>query len=121
MDGSKNEFAPISLLLRIGVAFVFLYAAIASFIEPYAWIGYLPAFMQGLIPATFLLPIFSATEIILALWLLWGKGLFYSATIAALMLAAIVIFNFGALDIVFRDVAIFFSAVALIIIGYRSI
>lgn len=108
----------VSVLLRIGLAFTFLYAAIASFIEPDAWIGYLPIFLRHLIPATFLLNGFSIVEILLSLWLLSGKFLLYSSLLATLMLVGIILFNFGAFDIVFRDVAILFLATALMVIGY---
>ena len=32
-------------LLRIGLAFVFLYAAISSLMHPDEWVGYLPSFL----------------------------------------------------------------------------
>jgi uncharacterized membrane protein YphA (DoxX/SURF4 family) len=110
----------VSLLLRVGLAATFLYAAIASFVEPYAWIGYMPAFLQHLFPASLLLNGFSVAEIVLSLWLLSGKFLFYSSLVAALMLAGIILLNFGAMDIVFRDIAILFSAIALTLIGYAG-
>lgn len=114
-----NEFPPAraahaaSLLLRIGLAFVFLYAGIAAFVEPDVWISYLPGFIQqyGILQA------FSAVQILLGLWLLSGKRQRYAASLAALMLAGIIVANFSAMDVVFRDVAIFLSAAALAVMG----
>ncbi len=118
MDDANKKLARVSIFLRIGVAFVFLYAAVAAFVEPYAWIGYLPLFLRYMVRGEILLPMFSIAEIVLALWLLWGRWLFYSAAIASLMLIGIIFFNFGALDIVFRDVAILCSSAALMIMGW---
>jgi uncharacterized membrane protein YphA (DoxX/SURF4 family) len=110
----------VSLLLKVGIAISFLYAAIASFAEPDAWIGYFPAVLQKAVPANLLLTGFSVVEIILSLWLLSGKKLLYSAVLASLMLAGIIFFNFGAMDIVFRDFGILFAALALAVIGYNT-
>ena len=112
MDSSKNLFWA-SVLLRIGIAFVFLYAAIASFAEPDAWVGYLPVFLRNIFPAGLLLSAFSVFEIIVSLWLLWGKYIVYPASLAALTLIGIIAANFGAMDVVFRDVGILFMVLAL--------
>jgi hypothetical protein len=105
-----------SLFIRVGLTFAFLYAAIASFIDPQSWIGFFPLFMKNLVSAQVLLVGFSIFEIILALWLLSGWNIKYSALIAAASLFGIVVFNFGAIDIVFRDVALGFAALSLIFI-----
>lgn len=102
-----------SILLRIGLASVFLYAAIASFIEPENWIGYMPVMLRNLLPGDSMLQIFSLIEIALSVWLLSGWKVLYSAGVSAVMMVGIVLTNFGAIDIVFRDIAIFFMAVAL--------
>ena len=103
-----------SFFLRVGLATVFLYAAIAAFLDPNAWIGFLPAFLRQWIPNAPLLTAFSVYELALALWLLTNWKTSLAATCAALTLAAIIITNIGAFDILFRDVAIFFAALALL-------
>ena len=108
----------ISLLLRLGLAFVFLYAAVASFLDSNSWIGFFPPFLQNLFPQTLLLAGFSIFEIVLGLWLLSGWKIFYAAIVAVLALLGIIVFNLGAFDIVFRDVAILTSAAALAVL-YR--
>ncbi|HUY69680.1 MAG TPA: hypothetical protein VMU70_01500 [Candidatus Tyrphobacter sp.] len=105
-----------SLLLRIGLAAVFLYAAGSTYLNPDAWIGFLPQFLVRILPERVLLPGFSFYQIILSLWLLWGRGVKYSATLSALTLFLIIVLNFGALDVVFRDIAILFASLALIFI-----
>ena len=60
-----------SLLLRISLAFSFIYAAISAFITPNNWIGFIPDFIPGnFITKAYLLTIFSACEILLGLWLI---------------------------------------------------
>ena len=108
----------VSFFLRTGLALVFFYASIASFLNPDAWVGYIPQFVQQLIPPRIFLHIHSAGEVFLALWLLSNKKTFYAAILSALALFAIIIFNVGALEIVFRDVTIMFAALALAVLSY---
>lgn len=106
----------VSFILRAGLAIVFLYAAIASFIEPTSWIGFLPPWISSIMPATTALTLFSIYEIALTFWLFSGKRVYYAAMLSILTMAGIVVFNMASLDIVFRDVAIMFSAIALAVI-----
>lgn len=107
----------VSFLLRIGLVSVFLYAAIASFLNPGAWVGFLPSWARALVPANVLLFAFSAYELALAFWLMSAKKMYYAALLSSATLLAIIIQNLEALDLVFRDVAIFFSAVALAVMS----
>lgn len=115
-----NTKSLVSFFLRLGIAIVFLYAAIASFITPSNWIGFLPAWLKDIIPGTILLFAFSVYEIILSLWMLSGKKLFYASVLSTLTLFLIIISNVSELDILFRDMAILFSAVALIFLSYKE-
>ncbi len=103
----------ISFLLRIGIAIAFLYAAVAAFLDPFSWIGFLPIWIEDIIPRSVVLSIFSTFEILLSLWLLSGKVVFRSAVLSSATLGAIILFNIQSLDIVFRDVPILFAALAL--------
>lgn len=105
-------------LLQLGLAAVFLYAAAASFLDPVSWAGFFPPFLKNIIDAKTLLAIFSVYEIILTVWILSGFKLFYASLISAATLAGIIALNLGALDILFRDFAILFSAVALAVLSY---
>lgn len=102
------------LLLRAGIAFSFLYAAIAGFINPEAWIGWLPRFLQK----QAILTSFGVGEIILAFWLLSGWRTFLAAIISGFMLFGIVVLNFQAMLIVFRDASLAMAAFALAILTY---
>ena len=103
-----------ALLLRVGLGFVLLYAAVGSFVEPLNWIGFFPAFLFRLgIPEELVLGGFSLYEAALGLWLLWGKKVVYPALLSALIFGGITLFNLGAMDIVFRDAGLFFAALAL--------
>ncbi len=109
----------VSLLLRIGIAFTFLYAAIGGFVIPDAWVGFLPSFMTNIIPGSILLPIFSVYEIVLSLWLLSGWRIFYPALLSAATMAGIIFSDFSVFLITFRDVAILFAALALAVLHKR--
>ena len=112
MKKRKNHIYVV-LLLRLSIVSVFLYAAVATTLQPYNWIGYMPAFLLHLFPSNLLLGGFSLYQVFLSIWILSGwKGRF-SAFLAALTLLAIIIANISELDILFRDFAIFFAAAAL--------
>lgn len=101
------------LLLRLGLAFVFMYPAISALFYPDNWIGYFPGFLLKIFPQMFLLISFSALEIILALSLLTGWKVKWASLTAAIILAAIVIFDFGIIDVVFRDAGLAAMALTL--------
>ncbi len=101
------------LLLRIGLAIVFLYASISSFKNPQDWVGYLPSIAREQFQATALLHIFSVYELVLAVWLLSGKYIKYAALLCAATLTGIIVSNFSLFAITFRDIALAFAALAL--------
>lgn len=102
------------LLLRIGVAFAFLYPPVAAYFDPLSWVGFFPQFLRDMVGNdTLLLHAFGVLEIAVALWILFGKHIFIPSLLAAAMLAGIIVFNWGAMDIIFRDVSILAMALAL--------
>ncbi|MDB5238103.1 MAG: hypothetical protein JWM46_373 [Candidatus Kaiserbacteria bacterium] len=101
------------LILRIGVAFAFLYPPISALYDPYSWLGYFPAFMHGYVPDMVLLHGFGILEVVIALWILSGRRVQYPSVLAALILLAIVIFDFSNFEVVFRDLSIAAGALAL--------
>ena len=111
----------ISLLLRIGVAFAFIYPAVAGFFDPYSWVGFFPPFMLNIIPGAILLPVFEIFEIALGILILFMERPFVPAILAALMLLAIVVLNYKTMDIIFRDISILLMAVALAVIHKKSL
>ena len=102
------------LLLRVGLAFVFLYAGISGLLDPFSWVGFFPKFVFTIVSSSVAMPLFSMGEILLGVWILSGKKLFWSATIASISLLLIVLFNLNQFLIVFRDMAILMMAMSLI-------
>lgn len=111
-------------LLRIAVAFAFLYPSIDALFDPASWLGYFPgivtqAFHIVSIPLKLsdmvLLHGFGILEVLLALWVLFGKRVRIPALLMALILFIIVGFNLDAsnFSVLFRDVSIAFAALAL--------
>ena len=116
MDTLNYRNKTISLILRLSLAFSFLYPAINGFFEPYNWTGYFPSFLQDITTDTTLLLLFALFEITIALWLISGWKLVYASTITTLTLLAIVTFNFSEIDVLFRDIPIAMMGIALIIL-----
>jgi|SRR6185369_979041 len=107
-----NNPKTVIILLRLSIASVFLYAAVAATLHPIDWIGYMPP-VGKIVPLKTLLLGFSLYEFALSVWILSGwKGL-YSGLLAAVTLVGIIVVNWGDIDILFRDFAIFFAALAL--------
>src|SRR5258708_13976827 len=107
-----NEKA-VKILLRISIASVFLYAAAAATLQPNNWIGYIPPFIRGLFPSQIILPAFSLYQLLLSIWIISARKTIYAASLAAITLLGIIGSNFKQTDILFRDFAIFFAALAL--------
>ncbi len=114
------EKSPAWFLVRLGVAFSFLYPPIAAYFDPYSWIGYFPSFMKGFLPDELLLHSFGILEIIIGLWILSGIRIFIPSAIAAIMLFLIVLFNWPQLDVLFRDISIALAAVALAVMSFKE-
>lgn len=98
-------------VLRAGLAFAFLYPPINALGDPFSWIGYFPAFTRGIVDDALLLHAFGVVEVVIALWILWGRYVFYPALAALMMLVGIVAFNTSEFQVTFRDLSI--AAIAL--------
>lgn len=109
------------LLLRVGVAFAFLYPPVSALVgDPYTWFGYFPAFLTGYLPDLVMLHLFGAVEAVVGLWILSGYRIFLPSALATLMLLAIVVFNPSQFDVVFRDLSIACMALALALINFKK-
>lgn len=119
LNMQKDEM--VTLLLRIGVAFAFIYTAVAAYFNPLAWIGYFPVFLLDLFPnEILLLSLFGLSEIIIALWILSGKRIFIPSLLASLYLFLIVALNWAVLDVIFRDIPILLMAITLAIWSFPT-
>lgn len=112
---TKNSLAV--LCLRLGLIFVFAYVPVASYLDPSAYYHYLPSWSSEIINRSQALNILSIYEIILVLWFIWGRYLVVPCILAVLVLTAIVGFNFPSFGVIFRNVSIIFSAIALALIS----
>ncbi|MEK6939732.1 MAG: hypothetical protein AABX31_03305 [Nanoarchaeota archaeon] len=109
-----------SFMLRTALAVPFLFVAIDATLQPEAWVGFIPFFLRNLFPETLLLGAHAVFDFILAVWLLSGWKIKYAAAFSALNLAAIIIVNLTALDIIFRDVGLLLAAIALGVLQFKK-
>lgn len=115
-----NNQRVVTILLRLSIASVFLYAAIASTLNPTNWIGYIPQAAGKIAPANILLLGFSFYQLLLGIWILTGWKTLYPSLLAGVTLLGIIGANWGDIDILFRDFAIFFAAIALAVDSYAK-
>lgn len=106
-------------MLRIGLAFVYLYAAIEIHINPAGFMKYVPSQMS-IIPTDLFLLVFGIFEVLLTLWLLSGKRTEYAGMISFLLMAGIIFPNMAYFDVLFRNVAIAFASLALVALDHRK-
>jgi len=109
-----------ALFLRIGLAFIFIFAAISAFMNPQAWIGFVPEFIGNTITRGFFLFFHDVINLCLGLWLISGKKTFYAAIVSCIMLAGITLTNLSSFLVTFRDVGLFFAAVALAVMSKKK-
>lgn len=110
---NKKELL-ISFLLRSGLAIAFFYAGISSFLNPTNWIGFVPNFIGAIIPKEIFLIIFSVYELLLGIGLLFDYKTFALSILSSVTLFLILFGNIMNLEILFRDIAILFMALALV-------
>ena len=115
-----NSQSLANFLLRLGVAFAFLYPPLSALTDPSSWLGYLPSFARGYVPDLVLLHAFGALEAVIAVWILSGKRIFVPSLAATVILLAIVVLNLRDFEVVFRDLSIAAMAAALAIQSRRE-
>ena len=113
---STPEYNPriASLLIRIGLAIVFAYAAIDAFREPGAWISFIPAVMTKFVDAKLALDVISVVQLVLAAVLVWGRYIKQAALVAIALLGGIMVTNIATFLVTFRDIGLVTAAAALL-------
>ena len=109
-----------SFILRLGLAFSFIYAAVAAVFSPDDWLSYFPSFLIVSINHAFLLHTWGLFEVVIGLWLIYGKRIFIPSVLALLSLLGLIITNLNGFDVIFRDVTIASIALALAILHFPS-
>ena len=117
MESQREKIA--WLILRIGVAFCFIFAAIAGFLDPMSWVGWFPKFARDIIPVLLLLKIWGVFEMIIGIWILSGKQIFIPSLLASFSLAGLILANLGSMDTIFRDITILSATIALSLFSYE--
>ncbi|MDP3918729.1 MAG: DoxX family membrane protein [Nanoarchaeota archaeon] len=111
-----NKYKLQSFLLRIGLASVFLFAGIDTLTNPNNWLGFIPVWFRSLSLTLPFIYLFSIFQIILSIWLISNKKPYSAATASTITISAIIIFNIHLLNLIFRDIAILFMSIALMIL-----
>lgn len=110
-----KEFSP--LVLRVGLALVFLWFGISQLIDPVGFTGYLPYFLFDSSYATTVVIANGVFEIIAGLFLLLGLFTRVVSLLLALHLAVITIeLGFG--EIAVRDFGLIIATLAVFLGGY---
>lgn len=104
-------------LLRVGLGLVFLYAAIATFTQPFEWAGYVPTAVLHVAPVMLVLRIMAIYELLLSIGLLSGLYVRYTSMLCTLTLGAIVIANPSQFVVTFRDLGLAFASLALFLLS----
>ena len=104
-------------LLQFGLAFVLIYAGVASFIHPLDWIGFVPSWIGKFgVSRELALHLHAAGEIALGAWLLSNWKIRWAGWLAAADMVVIILANglgAGIFLITFRDVGLLFMALYL--------
>ncbi len=107
-----------TLILRLGVGFVFLFFGIDKFIHPETWIGWVSPRLFYYFPFSQEVFIYldGGVEAVVGIMLVLGFYTRIFALIASLLLIGILV-TVGITDITARDVAILAGAISLMITG----
>jgi len=108
------ELKPL-FVIRIGIAFVFLWFGISKVLNPSEWVVWLPQWTEQFpLSSTTKLVVEGLLELVLGVMLLLGLFTRLAASVtAALLLVIILVIGYN--DTAIRDVGILFMAIALII------
>lgn len=99
--------------MGFGLGLTFLYAGVMGFADPVSWVGYVPAWVESLTPIETFTVAHGVFQVLLGAALLCGVLPRAAAAIAVADLAAILAF-YGIDAVTFRDLGLFFSALALL-------
>lgn len=109
------------LVLRVAIAFAFIYAGVSGILEPASWLGYFPTWLSiPNVSQETLLIAWSVVEILLGAWILFGRKIFIPSMIATVLLFGIAIVNLPQISILFRDFALGLAALSLALAHWKK-
>ncbi|MFH0806208.1 MAG: DoxX family membrane protein [Candidatus Brennerbacteria bacterium] len=112
MKFSLRQFSP-ARILGFGLGITFLYAGVCSFADPTPWLGYMPAWVESLLPLEQFAIAHGVFQVLLGAALLVGVLPKFASAVATLDLAAILVF-YGIDLVTFRDIGLFFATLAFV-------
>jgi uncharacterized membrane protein YphA (DoxX/SURF4 family) len=104
------------ILTRASLAIIFIGIGIWEIVQPSYWATYFPSFITSLSYALTLVMIHGAVLLILGIAVMLGLYLRISSLLCVLMMLSVIIglyIGFGFTDLIIRDTAVLFIAVAL--------
>lgn len=104
------------IILRISLSLLFLWFGISQIYSTNDWVGFVPSFASNIIPATTIVLINGAFEILFGLMMLTGFYLKISAFLLAVHILPIA-YSMGFSSIAVRDYAITLATFSLIFFG----
>lgn len=111
----KNLELKPAAVLRFGLGLVLIYAGIHMFFDPLSWLGFVPAWLAGLINAKTFLYIHAVAEFFLGLFLLFD---WLTSLISFLVFAdfLVIILFYGIDEVTFRDFGLMMAALSLFLL-----
>ncbi len=119
-DISQKNITIARWLLRLGLAFVYGYAAVETQLNPANFLKYVPDIVQSFISVDIFLIIFGIFEILLTLWFISGKRTEYAGLISCFLMIGIILPNTLYFSILLRNVAIAFASLALFALDFKK-
>ncbi|MEK7086928.1 MAG: DoxX family membrane protein [Patescibacteria group bacterium] len=115
----ENPILKPTLLIRIGLAAVFIYAGIHTLFNYQSWIGFAPGWIQSVLDPKIFLYFHAVFELILGAGMLAGIFLPIFSLAAFFDILAILIF-YGVDEITFRDFGLAMTALALFLMSLKK-
>lgn len=102
-------------VLRLGLALTLIYAGLHAFTDPTAWLGFIPAWVAGVIAPNVFLSLHAGLEIVLGLLLIFKRLVPFASFLIFLDFLAILVF-YGIDTVTFRDFGLLTAALALFLL-----
>lgn len=110
-----------TVLVRLGIAAVFLWFGIDKFIHPINWIGWVPDWMKALIPVSMLTFMYfhGAVETLVGVLLVVGYKVRFAALVASITIVGVLLamIGTGQAEMMLRDAGLLAASLSLFLTG----